>query len=160
MAALKAGPLAPETRDLPYAGLGPRLVAFILDLVVLVSCLMLFIAVALLQILFRSDFGDVDPPDAAFITAIAIVLAFFAFLPLYYVLLVAWKGQTVGKMAVHIKVVGRDGGPVGPGQAFIRWLGYLASALPLGIGLLMALANGERRTLHDFLAGTVVIELP
>lgn len=160
MAQAKTDTVAQGTPGLPYAGPQLRIVAFILDVVVLISFLMLFIAAAGLQLLFRSDFGDIDPPESAFFTAAGIVLAFFASVPLYYILLSAWKGQTLGKMAVHIKVVGRDGSPISLGQAFVRWLGYLASALPLGIGFLMALVNDERRTLHDLLAGTVVVELP
>lgn len=146
--------------SLPYARLELRIVAFILDVVVLVSCLMLFVAVAGLQILFRSDFGDTDPPESAYWVGFGIVGAFLGFAPIYYVALTAWKGQTLGKMAVRIKVIRRDGGAVGAGQSFIRWVGYLASVVPLGIGFLMALVNAERRGLHDLLAGTVVVELP
>ncbi len=160
MAEAKADSMAQTSAGLPYASLELRIVAFILDVVVLASSLMLFIAAAGLQLLIRSDFGDVDPPDSAFLTAVIIVLSFLAFVPLYYTLLIAWKGQTVGKMAVRIKVVRRDGGRLGLGRAMIRWLGYLASALPLGMGFFMALMDGQRRTLHDLLAGSVVIELP
>lgn len=144
-----------------YAGLEVRAVAYILDIVVLISFLMLFIAVAGLQLLFRSDFGDVDPPESAFYVALGIILSYLAFAPLYYILPWAWKGQTVGKMAVHIKVVRReDGGPLGLGRASLRLLGYLASTLPLLAGFLMAPFDRERRALHDHLAGSVVIELP
>lgn len=144
-----------------YASLEARAVAYILDIVVLVSCLMLFIAVAGLQLLFRSDFGDLDPPESAYYVALGIFLSYFAFVPLYYILLWAWQGQTVGKMAVHIKVVRReDGGPLGLGQAGLRFLGYLASTLPLFAGFLMAPFDKERRALHDHLAGSVVIDVP
>lgn len=160
MAGLKAGVAAEPTPHLPYAGLELRLVAFILDVVVLISFLMLLVAVGGLQTLFRSDFGDVDPPESAFYVWGGFILAFIPFGILYYILLLAWKGQTIGKMAVHIRVVRRDGGSLSLGQAFVRWLGYLASALPLGMGFLMALVDGERRALHDLLAGTVVVEVP
>jgi len=160
MAEVKAGASAQAALDLPYAGLQLRIVAFVLDVVILISALMLLIAAGGLQTLFRSNFGDVDPPGSAFYVWIGFILAFIPLGILYYILLLAWKGQTIGKMAVRIKVVRRDGGSLSLGQAFVRWLGYLASALPLGIGFLMALKDSQRRALHDLLAGTVVVELP
>jgi uncharacterized RDD family membrane protein YckC len=159
MANLKAATVAQSIPQLPYASLSIRLVAFILDLVVLFSFLLLFIAVAGFSLLLRSDFGEGDISNSDALTATLIILSFFAFVPLYFVLLLAWRGQTVGKMAVRIKVVRRDGGRVGLGQAFLRWLGYPASALPLGLGVLIALFDGERRALHDMLAGTAVVDL-
>jgi uncharacterized RDD family membrane protein YckC len=41
---------------------------------------------------------------------------------LYEIALVAWRGQTIGKMAVHIRVVAADGRPVTWSQSFVRWL--------------------------------------
>jgi uncharacterized RDD family membrane protein YckC len=63
-------------------------------------------------------------------------------------------------MAVHIKVLSRNGGRVTRWRSALRLFGYAASVLPLFLGLLMALFDGERRTLHDRLAGTVVVEEP
>jgi uncharacterized RDD family membrane protein YckC len=159
MAKLKAAKPTQGAPHLPYASLSIRLVAFILDLVVLLSFLTVFVAAALLYLLFRSNFGEGELSSADDRTFIAIILSFLIFVPVYFVFLLAWRGQTVGKMAVRIKVVRRDGGRVGLGQAFLRWLGYPASALPLGLGFLMALFNGERRALHDLLAGTAVVDL-
>lgn len=143
-----------------YAGLQLRIVAFILDMIVLVSFLMLFFAAGGLQTLLRSDFGKVDPPNSAFYIWVAFILSFIPFAILYFVLLWSWWGQTVGKMAVHIKVVSRDGGRVPFRRSALRLLGYAASVLPLFAGLAIALFDRERRTLHDHLADTVVVELP
>ena len=146
--------------DLIYAGLQLRIVAFILDIIVLVSFLMLFIAAGGLQTLLRSDFGKADPPDSAFYIWVAFILAFIPFAVLYFVLLWSRWGQTVGMMAVHIKVISRDGGRIPVGRCALRLLGYPASVLPLFAGLAIALFDRERRTLHDHLARTVVVELP
>jgi uncharacterized RDD family membrane protein YckC len=144
---------------LRYASFETRLVAFVLDMIVLFSVFLLFIAIAGLQLLLRSDFGDVDPPDSAFyLAAIIILVYFFPVLPLYFLALWAWRGQTVGKMAMAIRVVRRDGRPLGVGVSLIRLIGYLLSTLPLFAGFLMIAFDQQRRALHDRLADTLVVE--
>ncbi len=144
---------------LPYAGLQLRIVAFILDILVIISFGMLFVA-AILAILLI-DSSNSNPSDRAFLIS-AGILGFYlvAFVPLYHVLLWSWRGQTVGKMAVRIKVQSRNGGPLSLGQSALRFLGYVVSVLPIFLGLVIALFDRERRAFHDILAGTVVVELP
>lgn len=152
----------PEARPpLPLAGLQLRIVAFILDAMVLAACFMLFAAVAVFQLLLLSDFGEAEEiPDPAFYAAVGIVLSYLLFAPLYFIVLWAWRGQTVGMMAVHIRVEAREGGRLSPGRAAVRLLGYLASILSLGAGVAMALFDPQRRALHDRMADSVVVELP
>jgi uncharacterized RDD family membrane protein YckC len=76
---------------------------------------------------------------------------------------VAAGGQTIGKMAAGIRVVPADPGAprserVSFGQAVVRAAGYLASALPAGLGFLPAFFGEERRALHDRLADTRVVK--
>jgi uncharacterized RDD family membrane protein YckC len=145
---------------LRYASFETRLVAFILDLIVLASFFALFVGIALLQLLLRSDFGDDDPPDQAYYVAAIIVLTYFAaFVPLYFVGLWAWRGQTLGKMAVAIRVLRTDGRPTGVGAALLRLVGYLFSTLLLFAGFLMIAFDRQRRGLHDRLADTIVVDL-
>ena len=121
---------------------------------------MLLIAAGGLQTLLRSDFGKVDPPDSALYVWIAFILAFIPFAALYFVLLWSWRGQTIGMMAVHIKLLTRANGRVSLSRSALRLLGYAASVAPLFLGLVIALFDRERRALHDHLAGTVVVEVP
>jgi hypothetical protein len=44
------------------------------------------------------------------------------------------------------------------GQAALRAVAYLASALPAGLGFLPVLVGQERRALHDRLADTRVVK--
>ena len=149
-------PAAPLT----YASLQLRIVAAILDALVLVSSLMLFVVIGGFQVLLRSDFGDVDPPQSAFYIWVGFILVFIPFVPLYFGLLWSWKGQSVGMMAMHIKVVRRDGRPLSLGRALARSLAWPLSLLPLGLGLVTIFLDGENRALHDYLAGTTVLALP
>lgn len=142
-----------------YAGLQLRIVAFILDVMVLIAFGMLFVAAVLALLVIDADNGN--PSDRAFlISGVILALYFVAFVPLYHILLWSSRGQTVGMMAVHIKVLSRNGGRVTRPQSALRLFGYVASVLPLFLGLLMALFDHKRRTLHDRLAGTVVVEEP
>ncbi len=143
-----------------YASFEMRLVAFLLDLIVLFSFLMLFMAAAGLQLLVSSDFGVEDPSDSALYAAAVILLAYlFPFLPLYFWGMWVWRGQTLGKITMAIKVVRRDRTPVGPGTATLRLIGYLFSILLLFSGFLMIPFDRERRGLHDRLADTVVLDI-
>ncbi len=74
----------------------------------------------------------------------------------YFTLLHAWGGQTLGKLAMGIRVV-PDGPPATLGRAFLRWVGYLVSTLPLGAGFLWAALDKDRCAWHDHLAATVVL---
>jgi uncharacterized RDD family membrane protein YckC len=75
----------------------------------------------------------------------------------YLVAFTALGGQSIGKMAAGIKVIGQQEEPVALAGAAVRTLGYLASALPLGAGFLAGLFGPERLALHDRLARTRVV---
>jgi uncharacterized RDD family membrane protein YckC len=67
-------------------------------------------------------------------------------------------GQTLGKMAMGIKVIAADSpSSVDIGSAFVRELTWLALALPAGLGLLSAAFSRDHRGLHDRFAGTRVV---
>jgi len=68
-------------------------------------------------------------------------------------------GQTLGKMALQIRVVSMDGGPLSLGQSVGRYVASFLSALILMIGFIMAGARADKRALHDLLAGTRVERL-
>ena len=67
------------------------------------------------------------------------------------------QGATPGKMAVGVKITTVDGEDIDFGRAILRYVGYIASALVLLIGYLMIAFTREKRGLHDYIAGTVVI---
>lgn len=85
----------------------------------------------------------------------------------YEVLFVAWRGQTLGKLALRIRVVRVDGGSVGLAKAGIRALVPMAAgAVPtvaapvLSAGVYgWAVVDPNRQGLHDKAAGTVVVRV-
>ena len=54
----------------------------------------------------------------------------------YFVAFTAVGGQSIGKMALGIKVITQEESAVPIGRATLRTLAYLVSALPLGAGFL------------------------
>ena len=72
------------------------------------------------------------------------------------VTLTALGGQTLGKMAAGVRVVGRDGEAVSISQALARSLLSVLSLMPAGLGF-VGLLRRSRRAGHDWLAGTRVV---
>jgi uncharacterized RDD family membrane protein YckC len=67
-------------------------------------------------------------------------------------------GQTLGKMAVGIRVVPSESdSPLDLGRAFLRTLMWLLLAVPAGLGFFTALFGRDHRGLHDRFAGTRVV---
>lgn len=67
-------------------------------------------------------------------------------------------GLTIGKWATGLRIRRSDGSELGIGRAFLRhFVGYPLSALPLGLGFLIAALNARGRGLHDLIAGTIVV---
>jgi uncharacterized RDD family membrane protein YckC len=145
---------------LPYAGVSLRVVAAILDLILLVSILCLFVVAAGLFVLLRTGWGDTDISNADGWRGIILIGSFFAFLPWYFTALWWWRGQSVGMAAVHIAVTDREGNHLSLWRALLRTFFWPLSLLPLGLGLIPMFTDHESRALHDIVAGTVVVELP
>ena len=76
----------------------------------------------------------------------------------YGIFFVGTCGQTLGKMAMRIRVIGSNRFRVGYGKATLRTLSYAAAMLPAGLGLVLALKDVEHRALHDRLSGTRVVK--
>jgi uncharacterized RDD family membrane protein YckC len=90
---------------------------------------------------------------------LAPLLAFLLILDGGYLLaFTASGGQTIGKMAMGLRVVTASGGRVGVGRAVARTLAWIVSVVPFGLGLLPAAFDDERRTLHDRVTNTRVVD--
>ncbi len=67
------------------------------------------------------------------------------------------KGWTLGKRAMGLRIVGRDGRPPGLGRGLGRTLGAWLSWLPLGLGFLWASWDECGQTWHDKMVETYVV---
>jgi len=75
-----------------------------------------------------------------------------------YQLLSNLNGGTVGKRLLGLRVVARDGEPLGFQRSLIRALVWLVGSTAGSFGFLVALFNRENRALHDYASGAVVVE--
>jgi hypothetical protein len=72
---------------------------------------------------------------------------------------VLWRGQTLGKKAMGLRVLMADGRPVTWGPSMMRSIGMFADLLPMAdaAGLVSKLLDDDFRRLGDLMAGTVVV---
>jgi len=139
-----------------YAGFGPRLVAVIIDSLLLTALMIPFI-IAIGIFMFRMQNGE--PSPLAWIV-IGVSYVFISLIGLLYQLIfIGKKGATPGKKFMKLRVTFPDGTyPIGIGKAFLRMIGYMISGMICYIGFLMVIFDKEQhRALHDKIAGTVVI---
>jgi uncharacterized RDD family membrane protein YckC len=76
----------------------------------------------------------------------------------YFAAFTAVGGQTIGKMASHLRVVSEQGTTLDAPAAIRRTLFGTLSAALLGAGFWPALLTADGRALHDRMAGTRVIQ--
>lgn len=138
-----------EAGVLQYRGVWVRLLAFIIDL----------IAILLISFILGKIFSTI--PAAAT----------FGILFVYFFGFWWWRGQTPGKMLTRAQIVKRDGSRIGLVRAFLRFLVYTlyfvliallggsyVGYIIVGILAFLVIAlTKNKRGLHDFVAGTVVI---
>lgn len=140
-----------------YAPRRARVLAFLIDQLLLFSFFFTLVAVASFEIFLTSDYGEVDPPERASIAGISIVAAIVPLWALYYVLTWRLAGRSLGQFVMGLRVVRRDGAPIGLGRAVVRMVALAISAMTLHLLAITMLFTQERRTTHDVIAGTVVV---
>lgn len=75
-----------------------------------------------------------------------------------FVIFPMFSGQSLGKMLTGLRIVKKDGNPANLSSLLLRHtIGYLLTALTLGIGFLFSALGKNGRALHDLIGGTVVI---
>jgi uncharacterized RDD family membrane protein YckC len=146
--------LVPPDRGMEghYAGIATRFAAFVLDIVMLAA----LFAVAgrvieyVIGVLVRHRFMLADAGVASDVLMIVWGFVYFAY-PL------AVSGRTFGMAVAGLRVVRADGAELGTRRAVVRVLALPFSFLLLGFGLLLIVLRGDRRALHDLVAGSAVV---
>ena len=148
-------PRAPHARSTPTraapSGAGARLGAALIDQAIL-------LAIDAAVIYFTLRMVAVPASEWRLLPAVPL-LAFLGLLTFaYFCAFTAVGGQTIGKMALGIRVVTDDNAAVDGACAVRRTMAGVA-ALVLGLGFIPALFGSERRAFHDRVAHTRVIAL-
>ena len=149
-------PGAPDAGEPPRANAAVRLLAFLLDLIVLALLEPVILRVASSAIRLAERLAGHPFADGGNLLGALVAAGSTALAVAYFVSLHADEGQTLGKALLGIRVTRLGGGRLGRTRSAVRFVGYGLSALPLGLGFLGALAS-SRRALHDHLAGSVVV---
>jgi len=135
-----------------YAGFWIRFVAVLLDGVIL------FVASVIVQLAFAPMVRSGRPE--MMLTAMGIEsLIGMAIGATYEGVFVSRFGATPGKMALELKVVRPDGGPVSLGRAVGRYFAKIVSWMILAIGFIMAGFDSQKRALHDMICDTRVVRV-
>ncbi len=104
----------------------------------------------------RSD----EPSGAAVVLMLLTYPIYFAVPIGYEGFMLQRRGQTLGKMALGVRVVTPEGGRISRGQAWGRAVLKVLLGGCLGIDYLPALVTRERTCLHDMIAKTRVTRVP
>ncbi|MGH9422359.1 MAG: RDD family protein [Thermoanaerobaculia bacterium] len=132
---------------LDTAGIGRRFLALLVDSLVTgipsVTVILIFMGLAA----FGARTRYLSPMFLA-PTILAVV---------YQALMLTARGQTLGKMALRLKVVRPDGTDISGGQAWGREVSRAVLGLLYIVDYLPAFFTEDRRTVHDMLAGTRVV---
>lgn len=151
---MTAGIVTPEAVQLEFqqAGLASRMIAFLIDLAVQYALLMvLFIAVGAL-----ADAGVELGGVAAAVVYTGVFLILFGYPAGLETL---WRGRTLGKAALGLRVVTVEGAPIRFRHAAIRSiLGIVDLYGTSGaVGVVSVLVTARSQRLGDLVAGTIVL---
>lgn len=146
---------------------GRRLVARIIDVVIIVAVVVFLTIVGIAGLVLGSETEAGVLEAAALFVGFGGLALFTIVVLLYEPTLIALRGQTLGKMAMRIMVVRAENGEVpGWGKAIGRWiLPGLLGLIPVVGGLLVLLVylsllwDDSRQGWHDKMGTTVVIDV-
>jgi len=149
-----SSPSVPVVQLVTLAGRGHRLGAAIID-----GTIYLVAGILLLLIIFWLLL--VNPPLSAVIFLVLVGLAFVTLL-IFDMVLLTKDGQTLGKKLLGIRIVQSDTGENGgffPNVLLRLIFSGLLSIIPFyGLVDILFIFRGDRRCIHDMIAGTQVVE--
>ena len=147
-----------------FAPHGARLVAYILDSILVTIVVLAFVIIAS-AVLFAGTTVEgnrvtaVDGGAAGAFIAILLIGIILAFL--YFPFFWARGGQTLGMKPFGLRVVrDRDGGRIGWGTALLRLVGLWIAGAVFWLGYIWIFIDKRRRGWQDLIAGTVVVRRP
>lgn len=149
-----AAPPAPQlgpAAGLQYGGFWVRLVAFILDAILLGVIASALGPLAGTGQAVQTDNGVyiVNYTGGALSTLIGLI---------YYVGFWAWRGQTPGMIPFNLRVVMADSG-LKPDvvRSLLRYVGLIISFVVIFLGVIWVAFDGRKQGWHDKIAGTLVV---
>lgn len=149
--------LTPEHVELEYelAGLGTRLMAFLIDALILWGTLFALYFIALI---FQINV-IIDPQFWSSISsAISVLISFLIFWGYFIFFELKWSGQSPGKRTMKVRVIRDSGHPIDAISSLIRNIVRFADLFVFGLGFFVMFGNEQSRRLGDFAGGTIVVK--
>lgn len=144
-----------------YAGFGSRFVARMIDGMILavVNTAIQFSFTFFIAFGATAERGSPDKQALKVLGGFGLVLLLQLAAQLAYeVWFVSKKGATPGKMVLSLKITDADGKPLSTKGATGRFFAYLLSGFTLYIGYLLPLWDEEKRSLHDMICDSRVVQ--
>lgn len=126
------------------ASLGDRCVARLIDYLILGGYSFLWVY------LLGSIFYNIS--EWAVLVLYLLPTTFYSFLCEYF-----FRGQTIGKMVRHLRVVNADGSQPTMGQLLLRWMCLIVDMWVCCVGIVFIAVTRRHQRLGDLAAGTMVI---
>ncbi|MGO9007259.1 MAG: RDD family protein [Beijerinckiaceae bacterium] len=146
--------------ELRYAGFWIRLVAYIVDAVILwiTNAIVGAVIGLVIGLVIGVAIGASSKETAVALAKGLASVAGITIVVLYYVLFVSGPWQaTPGKRLLGLHVITVPGQPVSGWRAFGRYLCYFVSALPVFIGFMMIGWTEQKKGIHDMICDTRVV---
>jgi uncharacterized RDD family membrane protein YckC len=133
------------TVNYDLAGVWERVIAFILDLIILT------ISVSILY----GMFSDGDADILTYFTALPLAVLYSLFFELFN------NGQSIGKMALKLRVIRIDGQKTNFQDYLMRWMFRIMDIYGSfgGVAFLSIISSSNNQRVGDILANTVVVRL-
>ena len=149
--------------NVEYAGFGIRLLAWLIDFLVLLFLSFIIALISGFFIAFLLIYVSIVSADSSIVRFLSdFIGGFIGFSVnlLYFTLFWSSKFQgTPGKILLGLKIVDANGNKISYSTALIRYISTIISSLLLGIGYLLIIFDGKKQALHDKLASTYVIKV-
>ena len=138
------------TAPVAYGGFWIRVVAYIIDAILISLVLGLVTSIFGVSYMDMDDMSQIDP--TVNLLSLAVAWLYFALMES------SERGATVGKMAMGLRVVTGDGKRLSFMNATGRYFAKILSAIIFCIGFIMIAFTDRKRGLHDMIANTLVIK--
>jgi uncharacterized RDD family membrane protein YckC len=156
-----------ESYTVDYAGFWVRFLALSIDILILIGIILLYNGIWGLASgagFWGGEVTDSSLPgtvvrSGSSLWAVSTAVLFVVVIA-YFICFWRWRGQTLGKMIMRLRIVRFDGAGIGWGGAVMRFLGYIISILLFLAGFLWVIWDSRRQGFHDKIADTFVITVP
>jgi uncharacterized RDD family membrane protein YckC len=140
-------PPAPYASQASYAGFWIRVIAYIIDFIILA------IVGGIVSIPLSVDYTDLNSTTFRSSQGLGLLLS-----AIYFVSLWTYMGASLGQRIFGLRIVdATTSQPITLGKAVIRWLGLVLSFFVCLIGVIWVAFDSRKQGWMDKIAGTVVL---